>query len=413
MKMESIFFKYFFFSFLTGIFISILIIILILGFFTNNFGDKTSIKDIINFEKKYAESELKSDNLRVTTLFSKYQANVNESIIFYKKIANDLLIDENSHQLEYNLIYSIRSASFGYKCFIEMDQKEKRAVWVFDSYSYNSDIGSINKDVQKQLIAVSHLIPNLDTIFYFSTPKQYSYFFYFEETDLYVVYPLSSQCVPNVEWLILYPIYYENICIDEDGELFTTYKPTFEKYFKNMMKSKTFTFDNNYESNQNRTIFFNNYFYDKLSNDELKFVLCNEFEDPITKGKAYLCINSTYNDLSEPLDNINTKIKGYFFISNIGYNNVLYYPYSNMTCKIPTEYIFNFASNYTLDEKSDFYYTIKKKFSSNYIDYIGDTEFEEVFVNGKNSSEQYFYINKELFNYSIYPIVLSNMKGQI
>ena len=52
MKMESIFFKYFFFSFLTGIFISILIIILILGFFTNNFGDKTSIKDIINFEKK-------------------------------------------------------------------------------------------------------------------------------------------------------------------------------------------------------------------------------------------------------------------------------------------------------------------------------------------------------------------------
>ena len=76
----------------------------------------------------------------------------------------------------------------------------------------------------------------------------------------------------------------------------------------------------------------------------------------------------------------------------------MYYPYSNMTCKIPTDYILNFDSNYTLDEKSDFYYNIKKKFTSNYIDYIADREFEEVFVNGKNSSEKYFYIGEELFN---------------
>ena len=117
-------------------------------------------------KKKYAESELKSANLRVTTLFSKYQANVNESIIFYKKIANDLLIDENSHQLEYNLIYSIASASFGYKCFIDRYHKEKRVVWVFDEFSTNYDIVFTNKDIEKQLIALSHLIPNLDTIFY-------------------------------------------------------------------------------------------------------------------------------------------------------------------------------------------------------------------------------------------------------
>ena len=55
MKMESLFFKYFFFSFLIGVFISTLIVILILGFFTNNFDDKTSIQNIIKLEKKYAE----------------------------------------------------------------------------------------------------------------------------------------------------------------------------------------------------------------------------------------------------------------------------------------------------------------------------------------------------------------------
>ena len=140
--------------------------------------------------------------------------------------------------------------------------------------------------------------------------------------------------------------------------------------------------------------------------------MCIEFEDPITKGKGYGCVDSTYNDLIEPLDNINRNTKGYFFISNIGFNNLFYFPYSNSSGKIATEYIFNLNSNYTINEKSDFYYNIKKIFTSNYLDYIGEKDFEEVFVNGKNSSEQYFYINEEIFNYSIYPIVLSNLKGQ-
>ena len=412
MKMEFIFLKYFFFSFLIGIFISLLIVILILVFFTNNFCDKKSMQDIINLEKKYAESELKSANIRVTTLLSKYQALFNESIIFYKNIANDLLVDENSHQLEPNFIYSIVFVDI-VSCFNKRFRPDRRALFIYDRHTTDWNIGSTNKDAEKQLIAVSHLIPNLDTLFYFSNPEAYTYYFYFEETGLYIAYPLLMQCKnDHYENLILYPIFYENICLDEDGNLYALYKPTFEKYFQNMMKCKTFTFDNNFKSNQNRTIFFNNYFYDKLSINELEFVMCTEFEDPVTKGKGYLCINSTYNDFIEPLDNINSKIKGYFFISNIGYNNVLYYPYSNTTCKIPTEYIFNFDSNYTLDEKSDFYYNIKKKFSSNYIDYIGDKELEEVYVNGKNSSEQYFYIDEELFNYSIYPIVLSNIKGE-
>ena len=158
MKMEFIFLKYFFFSFLIGIFISLLIVILILVFFTNNFCDKKSMQDIINLEKKYAESELKSANIRVTTLLSKYQALFNESIIFYKNIANDLLVDENSHQLEPNFIYSIVFVDI-VSCFNKRFRPDRRALFIYDRHTTDWNIGSTNKDAEKQLIAVSHLIP--------------------------------------------------------------------------------------------------------------------------------------------------------------------------------------------------------------------------------------------------------------
>ena len=201
MKMEYIFFKYFFFSFLIGIFISLLIVILILGFFTNNFCDKKSMQAMINLEKKYAETELKSANIRVTTLLSKYQANFNESIIFYQKIANDLLVDENSHQLEHSFILSVAflDARYCYDSFYS----ERRALFIYDRHTTDWNIGSTNKDAEKQLIAVSHLIPNLDTLFYFSNPEAYTYYFYFEETFIlkkqdYILHILYQSSVSQI-----------------------------------------------------------------------------------------------------------------------------------------------------------------------------------------------------------------------
>ena len=50
--------------------------------------------------------------------------------------------------------------------------------------------------------------------------------------------------------------------------------------------------------------------------------------------------------------------------------------------------------------------------TSNYNNQIGNSINEEVFVNGKNSSKQYFYINNEKYKYSIYPVVLENLYGE-
>ena len=42
---------------------------------------------------------------------------------------------------------------------------------------------------------------------------------------------------------------------------------------------------------------------------------------------------------------------------------------------------------------------------------IGDNLYSEVYENGKNSNGQYFFINKEKYNFSIYPVILENLYG--
>ena len=412
MRIEYIFRKYFFISFLIGIFICFLLITLLLVMYTNNYYDKSSMQNIMKLEKNYEEAKIKSANIKVTSLLLKYQVHINELIFFYKGIANDLLKDENSHHLENGFLISAVSVSI-FHCFFYKKYTDTMAVWLLDSYATNANIGNINKIAELQLIAFSHLVVNLDTVFQISSPKTYSYFFYFEETELYITYPLALECdTLNVFDLPYFPYSELYKCLDENGFFYEPYRIKCENFFKGMMKSKTKTFDNNYLSNQNRKIFLNSFRSTLFVDDDQLYCMCIEFDDPITNGKGYGCVKTIYDELVEPLDNLNKDIKGYFFVSNIGLNNVFYYPYSTSSDKVSSEYIFNWNSNYAVDEKEDFYNVIKKIFSSNYNDYITDIEFEEVFVNGKNSSEQFFYQNGELFNYSIYPIIIANTNGK-
>ena len=412
MKLEDIFFKSFFFPFLIGVFLSTLIVTILLGFFTNDSYDTRTIQKIIDLEKKNSELNIKSANIKVTSKILKYQLSLNQLIVHYQKIANDLLIDENSHQFQTDYLLSALSVDYTL-CFWYTNYTEHLAVWILDSYSTNEYVEYTNIYAKKELTAFSNIIENLDAIYQISKDETFSFFFYFDQTELYISFPLYFQCMTyNVFNLGNFPYYVIRKCMDDRGQFYSSYKMKCDDYFQNMMKSKTKKFDNNYLSNQNKTIFLNNFFFTILADADQEFALCIEFEDPITNGKAYACCDTFYNDLVGPLDNLNENMKGYFFISNIGFNNVFYFPHSTSTGKIPTEYIFNLNTTFKLDEKTDFYYYIKKKFSSNYIDYIGESVYDEVFVNGKNSSGQEFDIDGEKFHYSIYPVVFKNLNGK-
>ena len=221
--------------------------------------------------------------------------------------------------------------------------------------------------------------------------------------------------------------YYENTdCIDENGEFYDLYKIKCEGFYQNILKSKTSAFDNNYLSNINRTIFITNYYGSRESEEEYEddevtdyslldlkkqFTICIGFDDPITKGKGYAC-SDIINDMVYSLDSLNTNLAGYYFISNVGYSQVFYFPQGPLSPLTSIENIFKWDTSYFLDEKIEFNNNVKKIFSSNYIDNIGTSLYDEIYVNGKNSSGQYFYVNNEKLKYSIYPILLENLLGQ-
>ena len=131
MRIEYIFRKYFFISFLIGIFICFLLITLLLVMYTNNYYDKSSMQNIMKLEKNYEEAKIKSANIKVTSLLLKYQVHINELILFYKGIANDLLKDENSHQLENGFLISAVSVSI-FHCFFYKKYTDTMAVWLLD-----------------------------------------------------------------------------------------------------------------------------------------------------------------------------------------------------------------------------------------------------------------------------------------
>ena len=139
--------------------------------------------------------------------------------------------------------------------------------------------------------------------------------------------------------------------------------------------------------------------------------MCIEFDDPITNGKGYACVDYEYTDMVKPLENFNSQLTGYYFISFVGFSNLFFF-HLKAVAKTSTDEIFRWADNYILDEKSFYHDIIRKIMSSNYIEYIGDSIYDEVYINGQNSSNQTFFVNGKEYNYSIFPVIFDNLNGK-
>ena len=415
MKLEDKFFKAFFYPFLSGVILCTFIVITFLGFFTNKTLDKRTGQKIIDFRKNYSKIIINSANILLQKKFLKFQTGLNELAIFYQKVAYDLMNSNKNHNFNNSFLKCVFNLGDDF-CDNMPEGTEHMALWILDSETTEENLEE-KKDVKYQLIAFSNIIHNLDVILETVKPETQFFFFYFDLTELYLAFPLKFECFDNFINTLRFHNYNNTECIDEQGRYYTSFKVKCETFFITIMKSKTGSFDNNYLSNNYRSIFINN-FFNQIDYESMgiivdrTFDICVEFDDPITNGKGYACTNSPYEDVISSLDDLNSELEGYFFVSNVGYNNVFYFPQGTISPKTSTENIYKWGIDYILSEKIYFHEHIRKIMSSNYIDNIGDSNNEEVFVNGKNSGEQYFYINGEKFSYSIYPIILNNIKGQ-
>ena len=416
MKLEDKFFNSFFYPFLISVFFCTLVVTIFLSIFTNNNLDKKTRENLINLEKKYSNINIKNVNVLLTTSFQKIQASLNEQILFYQKIATKLLLSENEYELDTTHLKNIITLD-NYYCENESEEAAFTASWIVDNFITEKELDNqSNKVIKNQLIAFSNIIPNSQACLEAIQPDGQSFYYYFESTELYISYPVIADCETEFFWTMKNTSYEDDDgfinCLDKQGNFYDVYKFKCEIYYVNIIKSKSSTFDNNYLSNQHRTIFITNFYGEVDDNTDYSYTMCISFKDPITKGNGYICTDITNEDMVASLENLNSKIIGYYFVSNVGFNNVFYFPQGPISPRTSTESVYNWNIGYNLDEKSFYNDNIKKILSSNYIDYIGGSIYDEIFINGKNSSNQEFFINGKKFKYSIYPVLLENLDGK-
>ena len=325
MKLEDKFFNSFFYPFLISVILSILIVTIILAFFTNNNYSKKTINNIVDLGKKKSKITIKAASIILTTAFQKIQVSLNEQILAYQKTANDLLKLNKNLELNTTFIKSILNIDLFY-CFLEPEDEDYSAIWTLDNVTSEDNINS-QKEAKYQLITFSKILTNIDSNVKATMPEIYWYSFYFERNELYIAFPIRSLC-ETFQFFNLYSASYRfssRQCVDENGEYYNVYKFKCEIYFQNFIKSKSNLFDNNYSPERNKTIFISNYYAALTDLGAKKFSMCIEFDDPISKGKAYSCSQVHDDDLIFSLENLNIKIQGYFFVSIVGYNNVFFF----------------------------------------------------------------------------------------
>ena len=414
MKLEDKLFKSFFFPFLIAVILSTLVVTLFIGLFNNNFYDKRTYKNIISTEKKYSKINIYSASTMLMAAFEKIHLSLNEHIKYYQRMANKILELNNTNELNFSEYLKCAQGLDFFYCVDNKTDTYDQAIWTLDNETTEYDLDS-KPEVKKQLLAYDKMIPIINASLEATSPDAYFYYFYFEKSELYISYPISTGC----ETVFFYILNYYNYefdtkqCMDKNGQYHNSYKFKCEIFYENFQKSKTKIFDNNYSSKRNKTIFISNYYAAYTEFEDRKFDMCIQFFDPITKGIGYACSQTLCWDLVDSLESINANIPGFFFISNVGFNNVFYYPQSTISPKTSTLNIFNWEIDYILEEKKEYITNISKIFTSNYIDYTNNSSFiEEIYINGQNDSDQYFYMNDEKIKYSIYPIIFENLNKE-
>ena len=417
MKLESQFITSFFYPFIIGVILSATIVIISSLIFTNNYIDKGTGKNIIEFEKEFSKINLNSINVIISTQLLKVQSILNELITYYINFANKIKFNEtmitNINEINEEFFKSLVDIYYNPNIIEEKkDELKTMGMWFIDGGKNLSKIEN-NSLIRKQLKILSNILPNIYSTFSSTNYTINNIYFAFDKTDLFMTFPLYYQNSTN---FINSSMNYSNPlwCTNDEGEIYTTYRFKCREFYTNIKKSKTNLFDYNFDLSKNKSIFITDIYEQSGGKGGLIFTMCISFIDPLSDNDAYICSDISQSEIIMTLENINKKLNGYFFVNSVGFNHVFYFPSAKNISETPCESIFNWDKNYFLNEKTFFINHIQKIMTSNYIKYINNINhsfFDEIYSNGYNTEEQYFTLNGEIYNFSIYPIVLENLEG--
>ena len=395
-----------------------LVVTIILYKYTNNFYDKRTGQNIVDLEKKTAKIVINSVNTLLTTTLLKIQASINELIIFYQNLGNKT--DEISNYTINEYLKNVVEINND-KDYLEKnaDNLKYKALWFLNNNTKTEDIQD-KGDINKQLVVFSNIIQNIYSNLAATKSSVGCYSLFLEKTELLISFPLDYYAKNN--YLEIFKSYTINPpwCLDSHGKPFMEYKFKCRDIYVNIKKAQAGIFDNNKSNLKDRTIFITNSYkqfgIESHNNSNNNIVtMCIQFEDPISGGLGYFMADIYQDDLLFAFDNFNAKLSGYFLITSVGFNNVFYFQQMSSSIATPTENIFKWNRKFYLKEKTYFMNNIQKIITSNYNNYINNDNnsfFDEIKVNGVNTSNQYFHFNGEKYYYAIYPVSLKNLENK-
>ena len=418
MKLENKFISAFFYPFLIGIIISIIIVAFIIYYYSNGYLDKKTAEDIYTLEKKYATININSINVLLSNALLKVQVGLHEQLTFYENIASQ--IDSQTARLQSTINSDVKNVIeiLDNPDIIKPVREYYYSIWFVDKNLIENKL-SKKDNLYQQLAVYSQLTQSLYSVWSSMNDILLNIYILFEDTNLFVGYPykyfLDIQSLPRF-------INYNNNptwCTDERGNIIDYYKFRCRDFFNDIMKSKEDMFDLNIKSQSNRKIFITPpYQQFNLFVSEIIFTICIEFEDSLSKKNAYICGDINGKNLFDSFDSFNEKLIGYFSIASVGFNNAFYFPQMSSSGygKTLCEYIFRWDKDYYLEEKLDFVNIIQKIITSNYYNSIDKQEiqddpiniFNEIYIDDSKGENQYFYLNKDKYNYCIFPIILED-----
>ena len=377
----------------------------------NNYIDKKTGENIVELEKNFSKINLNSMNVIITTSLAKIQASLNELITSYqnvaKKVKENKTINIDINNTFFKGILDLTPS------YLEenLNNMDYIAYWIIDEFTKEENLKP-NSIEKKQIYSFSKIIRNLYSSFSATNSSSICYYFSFDSSELFISYPLIYDYESEyLEVLLNYDNY--PWCTDEKGKIYTTYKAKCRDYYINIQKAKTSIFDNNIEDYENnRTIFVTEFYQDLAQVKSANiYTMCIQFKEPISEKNAYACADIGQDNLISNFDEINSKLLGYFLVTLVGFNHAFYFPQMIENSLTPSEAIFTNDKTFCIEEKNNFINNIQKLMTSNYIKYSSDNLWDEIYINGKNDTEQYFYFNGEKNYFNIIPVYLENLDG--
>ena len=156
MRLEDKFFKSFFYLFLVGISISLIIVFTILFYFSGNILDERTSSEVYYLERRYAKANINSMNILLSNIILKLQVVLQEQITLYQDIANTLLNVTTNLNLSDIDVYN----PYMLKELMASKKQEfmKRLSLYTSMWFINPNIKYINQlssDIKKQIYAFS------------------------------------------------------------------------------------------------------------------------------------------------------------------------------------------------------------------------------------------------------------------